>query len=388
MLTALDETLMHQLPVPFAQTVISDHRFFDRMWLGGHCRENIRFLMGMANYKNTNSCDGYFTVLIGDRQYNLRAARPLLPNADEMTVGPITLEILKPLHDIRLIVEEGPGQPLAADLIFRATAPVHLEQPHITRRDGRLTQDYMRFDQHGLIEGWLSVEGRRIAADGWFGARDHSWGVRPSTGGYEPTTAIIEDDSFGGQLSGVNDGWLAIYMFFETPDYAGYIQRQENAAGNILYQDGDIARHGEPEKRIIAMEHALEFVPGTRTCGKGSLRCTLQGGDIVTVSFDSLLPGTVYKGTGYDNGFDDERGLGFHRGNIVEYDVYDVSDVEKVGLPDGRIIRPWHRELPCTVEVNGQSGMGYATVLNNGSIARYGLTGEFTNRRPSVTATT
>ena len=381
MLTALDETLMHQSPVPFAQTVISDHRFFDRMWLGGHCRENIRFLMGMANYKNTNSCDGFFTVLMDGKQYNLRAARPLLPNPEEMKVGPISLEIVKPMEQMRLVVESGPDQPMAADLLFRATSPAHLEPVHHTRRDGRLTQDYMRFDQHGLIEGWLSVEGRRVDASGWFGARDHSWGVRPATGGYEPTTAVVAGDSFGAALSGVNDGWLAIYLFFETPDFGGYIQRQENAAGDILFHDGNIARHGQPELRIIDMQHELDFLPGTRTCGSATLRCTLQGGEVVTVRFDSLLPGTVYKGTGYDNGFDDERGLGFHRGDVLEYDVYDVSDVEQVGLPDGRTIRPWHRELPCTVEVNGQSGMGYATVLNNGEIPRYRLTGDFTNRR-------
>lgn len=381
MLTALDETLMHQSSVPFAQTVVSDHRFFDRMWLGGHCRENIRFLMGLANYKNTNCCDGYFTVLMEGKQYNLRVSRPLLPNPDEMKCGPIALEVVTPLQDIRLIVEERLGQPLAADLLFRATTPVRLEAPHVTRRDGRLTQDYTRFDQHGLIEGWLSVEGRRIDAIGWFGARDHSWGVRPSTGGYEPTTAVVGADSFGGQLSGVDGGWLAIYLFFETTDFGGYIQRQEDAAGNLLYQDGDIAHHGGSAARIIAMEHDLEFALGTRTCSGGTLRCTLQGGEVVTVRFDSFLPGTVYKGTGYDNGYDDERGLGFHRGNLVEYDVYDVSDVEQVGLPDGRTIRPWHREIPCTVAVNGQEGMGYATVLNNGDIARYGLTGEFTNRR-------
>ena len=381
MLTALDETLMHQSPTPFAQTVISDHRFFDRMWLGGHCRENIRFLMGMANYKNTNTSDGFFTVLVDQKQYNLRVSRPLLPNPEEMKIGPIALEIVKPLEEIRLVVEAGPDQPMAADLLFRATSPVHLEPVHHTRRDGRLTQDYMRFDQHGLIEGWLSVEGRRIDATGWFGARDHSWGVRPATGGYEPTTAVVAGDSFGAALSGVDDGWLAIYLFFETPDFAGYIQRQENAAGHILFQDGDIACNGKPAARIIEMKHDLEFAPGTRTCSGGALHCTLQGGEVVTIRFDSLLPGTVYKGTGYDNGYDDERGLGFHRGDLLEFDIYDVSDVEQVGLPDGRTIRPWHRELPCTVEANGQAGMGYATVLNNGDIQRYGLAGGFTNRR-------
>jgi hypothetical protein len=386
MLSALDETLLHQAPVTFDQTHISDHRFFDRMWLGGHCAENIRFLMGMGVYKNTNTVDGYFTVLMHGKQYNLRASRPLLPNPADMQVGPITLEIVRPLQEMRLLVDQGPGHPFHADLRFVATVPVRLEKPHLNRIDGRIVQDYVRFDQHGHIYGWFSVDGRRVDANGWFGARDHSWGVRPSTGGYEPTTSLQTDDTYGGQAAG-SKGWLAIYLFFETPHYSGYIQHQEDGTGALIYHDGSLTERRDgsaDEQSIVSLEHELEFPRGTRTCASGELKLKLKNGSDAVIRMQSLLPGTVYKGTGYDNGFNDERGLGVHRGTLVEYDVYDVSDIELVKLPDGRTIRPWHRELPCTVTVNGEAGMGYAAVLNNGHIVRYGLNTEFTNRRPST----
>ncbi|HKQ81441.1 MAG TPA: hypothetical protein VJS42_04545 [Steroidobacteraceae bacterium] len=386
MLTALDETLLHQAPVTFDQTRSSDHRFFDRMWLGGHCAENIRFLMGMAVYKNTNTVDGYFTVLMHGKQYNLRASRPLLPHPTAMEVGPIKLEIVRPLQEMRLIVQKGPEHPFSVDLNFVATVPVRLESPHLNRVDGRLVQDYVRFDQHGYINGSFCVDDARVEMKQWFGARDHSWGVRPSSGGYEPATSVAVDDTYGGQLSGAK-GWFAIYLFFETPHYSGYIQHQEDGDGRLLYMDGSIGvrREGSiDEQPITSLVHDLQFVPGTRTCSGGELRAVLKNGTQAVIQVQSLLPGTVYKGTGYDNGFNDERGLGLHRGHLIEADVYDVSDVERVRLPDGRTIRPWHRELPCTVTVNGENGMGYAAVLNNGRIRRYDLSGEFTNKRTDM----
>ncbi len=41
MLSGLDETLMHQGPLPFAQALLSDHRFYDRYVLTGFRRDGF-----------------------------------------------------------------------------------------------------------------------------------------------------------------------------------------------------------------------------------------------------------------------------------------------------------------------------------------------------------
>ncbi|MET0985524.1 MAG: hypothetical protein ABW034_08965 [Steroidobacteraceae bacterium] len=382
MLTALDETLLHQAAVPFALTTVSDHRFFDRMWLGGHRADGTRFLMGMANYKNMNVADGYFVVLKDRKQHNLRVSRPFLSSPDALRVGPLKLEIVRPLEQLRIVVDAGSEHSTRAELTFTGTAAPRMELPHVRRVDGRLTQDYVRFDQHGFVNGWFELNGERTIVDRWFGARDHSWGVRPNQGGYDPVTS--DGDSFRDEVSGASSALLAVYLFFDVEGWEGYIQLQEDGSGRVLYQDGEIRnkRRDAHPVALSGLTHDLEFAPGTRACTGGRINAKLTNGEVVQLDITALVPATCYKGTGYDAGFDDERGLGLYRGERVERDVYDVSHVENVVLPDGRTIRPWHREVPCTLSVNGgPRGLGYFPVLSNGFIERYRLEGGFTNRR-------
>ncbi|MET0660384.1 MAG: hypothetical protein ABW110_19750, partial [Steroidobacteraceae bacterium] len=86
------------------------------------------------------------------------------------------------------------------------------------------------------------------------------------------------------------------------------------------------------------------------------------------------------KGTGYDFGYRDQKGLGLFRGNLLEYDQYDLSHAEDVVLPDGRRIRPWHREADAKITVNGAGGFAHFAVISSGPVQRYGLRHPATNR--------
>jgi hypothetical protein len=78
---------------------------------------------------------------------------------------------------------------LSFDLTFEGvTFP--FEEPHFLRRSGpRIVMDYTRMTQNGRWSGTLTVGGRtyEVSPDGWWGAKDHSWGVRPLGG--EPQSA-------------------------------------------------------------------------------------------------------------------------------------------------------------------------------------------------------
>jgi len=375
-LTDLDESLMHQAAVPFQQTIVSDHRFFDRMFLGGHCAENIKVISGMAAYKNMNVFDGFLCLQKDGRQHNFRLSRPFLPEAGRLSVGPLSLEIVKPLEQIRMTLASGSSYGHAADLLFTGIVPVHQEAPHVRRVNGRLEQDYRRFDQIGRLDGWIEIEGERIEVDNWFSVRDHSWGVRPGVGGYEPVTAPppaeLKDPAVAGELF--------IWLAFHAGETSGQFQQFEDGNGAVRMTDGRI-RRGDTEVAVRSIAHDIEFIPGTRVFSRARLSVGLADGEQLDIEAEALLSPWCYKGSGYDHGWDDERGLGFYRGARLEADFYDVSHPENVVLPDGRVIQPWHREQPVRLTVNGIAGLGHLPIINVGVIRGYGLDKPSCNQR-------
>ena len=85
----------------------------------------------------------------------------------------------------------------------------------------------------------------------------------------------------------------------------------------------------------------------------------------------------AYIGSGYDNGFNDGRGLGHYRGEYhQEVDRYDVSHPADVVFPDGSVRRPGHREAIFRLVVNGSSGMGHFPIMSGGPHQRYGFSNE------------
>ena len=75
-------------------------------------------------------------------QHNLRASARMQGERMAMRVGPITVQIVQPLHILRVTVDANDG-PLACDLtIVGRHFPI--EEPRFTRRNGtRLFMDFL-----------------------------------------------------------------------------------------------------------------------------------------------------------------------------------------------------------------------------------------------------
>jgi len=201
-LTGLDETMRHQAPLTFSQVASTDHRFFDRVWFCAyHPEGTVGLITGMGSYTNMNVLDGFAAIQRSGRQHNVRLSRALRPAVDHMGVGPLRVEVVEPLQVLRLVLEPDdrrpedrrpedrhPHQGLGFDLFWSAVGPARTEEPHAGRLDGRLYQEYLRYSQIGEVNGWLSIDDERYEVEHWFGARDHSWGVRRGVGGFEPFT--------------------------------------------------------------------------------------------------------------------------------------------------------------------------------------------------------
>lgn len=377
MLTPLDETLHHQAPLTFDNVHSTDHRFYDRQLMGGFRADGqVAFLAGITIFKNMNVIEGFVLVQThSKRQYNVRMTRQLRPMPDsDAKIGPLGLTVVEPFKQLKYKLEAG-DYPIAIDVTFDAMLPPRLEHPHISRGDGRLHTDYLRYNQLGRTSGSITVKGERFVGEDWFGWRDHSWGVRPGVGGFEPMTGTA---SAGGVASASRTGGKGLFLVhsgFRAGDLGGAVQLIEDGEGKRIYTEGEI-RHGNGDPvEITGLEHHVSFVPGTRVFDTMGLDMTLADGRELRLDAKAVGRPWVYRGGGFDGGFNDGLGQGVWRSKdlMFEVDEYDISHPELIGFPDGKTGKTKHREQLTTCTVDGAPGSAYMPMFVIGPQPRFGL---------------
>lgn len=381
MLNGLDESLLHQAPLTFELAGTSDHRFFDRIILGCfHPDGDAAFILGMGVYKNMNVIDGFVMAQSHSRrQYNVRFSKALRPLVFDMgtQIGPLNYQPMEAMKHIRVSLAAG-DYPIALEVDFRNVLPPRLESPHLGRLDGRLHTDYLRYHQLGTAEGWISIDGERFEIRQWFSWRDHSWGIRPFVGGFEPMTGTQTGSGLPSALRSGSKDIMVVHAGFWNGKEGGGVQFIEDGAGKRLYSDGVVGVAGEPARTEIAVssiEHEFHFHPGTRVFDRMNLSLRLSTGEDWRVETKSVGRPWVYRGGGYDKGFIDGKGHGVWRSNelLIEQDVYDVSDVEAVVMSDGSVVRPSHREQFSKAVVNGVPAFSYTPCIVIGNHPRFGI---------------
>ena len=363
MLIGLDETLQHQASRPFRMVGASDHRFFDRYWFEGiDPSGELALIAGLGFYKNMGTCDGFVAMQHDRRQHNLRLARPLADDPDHTCLGPLEVTVVEPFRHLRVRLDAN-DHDMAFDLDWRSPFPPYVEAHHLDVHADRVTQDSTRYDQVGRWTGWLELGGQRWEANDWWGLRDHSWGVRPGVGGFEPRLGATDSSMF----------W--IWCCLSTEEWVCQFQVREDGDGNRNYFDGQLDHRvddGRPPVRAVDVTHDVSFIPDTRTYEYVRCTLTLEDGRVLEIEAEPLVRAWAYRGTGYGAGYDDGRGLGAWRGSVVEHDVYDLAHPEQV-IVDGSSVAPGHREQPVRVWVDGVPAVGHMPVMTRGPIRRYGL---------------
>ncbi|MBT7429035.1 MAG: hypothetical protein HN783_04405, partial [Ilumatobacter sp.] len=200
MLSSFDDFPIHQTSHPIAQTAGTDLNHYDRYFFNGYTRDTrLFFAAAMGLYPNRHVADAHFSVVVNGttvdaEQINVHASRRApLDRSEANIVGPIQVEVLEPLHALRIAVD-APEHGLRADLTFvRRSAPI--QEPHFFHQVGqRVLMDSTRMTQFGGWEGWIEVDGEVIDLEPGetLGSRDRSWGVRP-VGEPAPTGAPVAD---------------------------------------------------------------------------------------------------------------------------------------------------------------------------------------------------
>ena len=168
-----DDFPLHQTPEPVAYSG-TDRNFYDRYFFNGYAPDGSGFFaLAFGIYPHLDIADAHFSFIRGGTQYCLHASCELGMERMEMRVGPIAIEVIEPLQQLKVTIEETDG--IAGEFTFTGRA-FPIEESRFTHRIGpRAFMDYTRMTQNGRYEGWISLDGiREEIAEGTCGTRDRS----------------------------------------------------------------------------------------------------------------------------------------------------------------------------------------------------------------------
>src|SRR3989344_9608080 len=287
MLTKGDDYPIHQTPEPIAYAG-SDRNFYDRYFFNAYAQDGSAFVaVAYGVYPALNVADAHIAIVKDGKERCLHASRVLGLERMDLSVGPISIDIMEPLQKLKVTVTKAEG--IAGEIVFEGRA-FPIEEPRFVKRNGpRLFMDYTRLTQNVRASGWLEVDGERIEVSGWVGTRDRSWGIRPVGAPDPQPTPGAGITGFFWQWSPLNFQYRSVYFHINAdPDGKPWNTRA------VILEDGagpDGGYHTD------AATMATELIPGTRHAKGGVLTIPMEQG-AATAKIEPLNT-FLMKGIGY-----------------------------------------------------------------------------------------
>lgn len=364
MLTKGDDYPLHQTPEPMAVSG-GNRNFYDRYFFNGYSADgSIFFAAALGIYPQLDIMDAAFCVSIDGKQNNLRASKRMGSERLNLSVGPITLEIVEPLQELRLIVKDQAketGCPITADIRFTARH-TPIEEPRFIRREGpRLVMDYTRLTQNGGWSGTISVDGEDIALspETHLGTRDRSWGIRPIGAPESQPPPAGAFPQFW---------WLWTPLNFDN--HACFFHSNDDGEGLPWNRRGVVDAIAGERQEFEPDNFNLSYHRGTRRVKQvdlpvadGTLSITPRTGDATRTFY---MSGLGYMHPVWGHGMD-------HGPLETAYDLINLSDV-----PDNDMLYIHIQALSDTILTSGDArheGVGIVEQLFVGPHATSGLTG-------------
>lgn len=318
---SMDEYPIHQTALSMAQVATTDRNFYDRCYFNAFdpTGGGPMLITGLGMYPNLGVVDAYAIVRDGDKQWAVRFSDELPENRLDQRVGPYRIEVIEPLHKIRLRCD-GDEHGIGFDLTWEGSFPAVQEPPHQIRFGNKTILDTSRFAQLGSWNGVLSVNGAEHEVVDWVGSRDRSWGIRP----------VGEPEPAGRPADGASEGfwWLYVPLRFERFAVVVIAQEEPNGFRTLngavrVWADGRLEQLGWPRVEI-------DYRSGTRHPERARLHCTTADGSPVEIEVQTLTSMPLHVGGGYggdpDWGHGQWKGTGYAQGS-----VYDLSDPAVAG---------------------------------------------------------
>jgi hypothetical protein len=332
MLSRADDYPIHQTPEPIAVSG-TDRNFYDRYFFSAQAPDGSAVVgVALGVYPHLNIIDCAVSVLHAGQQHSLFASRVLMGERMNLTVGPVTLDVLEPLRRLRLSIEPNDSG-IAGELTFEGRAAPILEPRFIRRNGTRTIMDVTRMTQGGQWHGRITAAEHVHDLAGWRGTRDRSWGVRPiGAPDAQAVQPAVPPQFFWLWTPTAFDDW---HLFFHSNDDEH--GRPWNRAG-VLVRVKDGAEFALEDARM-----ALAFRPGSRHAGAARLEARLPDGKPVSVDF-TIGANFMMRGIGYGH---PTRGHGMFQGDgSIAHEVIDLADVDPAnpmnahvqGLAEARLV--------------------------------------------------
>src|SRR5260221_13070268 len=99
----LDESPIHQAPVPMNRVASSDRNFYDRCYFNAHDRTGEVFMVtGLGVYPNLGVIDAYATARGGNRQWSGRFSDALAERSLDQHVAGYRIDVVTSQHRLDL----------------------------------------------------------------------------------------------------------------------------------------------------------------------------------------------------------------------------------------------------------------------------------------------
>ena len=366
-LQCFDDYPFHQAVSSFAAPVTSDSHFNDGYYFAWY-QPGEHWFCGMRVHPNNNVLDGYAGVVRNGEQRSIRVSRALHPRYDNLTVGPLSVDIVDPMQRQRMTLDDNDSG-LSFTVEMAATSLPHVEHGHTQYRHGRMLNHLIRYTQLGRVAGTIVTDGESRRIDDWHGCRDHSWGIRSTMGPYVPIG--------GADTAGADPRAIRIWIPFEVDDHSGFFHTHEDVAGNTLDFEGRIDNVDGGSMALISVDHEFEYHQGTRRLASGGFTLTDVDGGERSYEFISSADPAHPQGFGYTRGWNDGGQPGVYRGAYLEeIDRFPTNDPAH---PLGPEYVPAPRRLGGTEFTStltgpgGAAGMAHIEHIIYGAYAPYGF---------------
>jgi hypothetical protein len=332
-ITIADEAYRHQAVAPAARTAYLDPAWAERCWhlvgLGGGWALGT----GRAVWAHAGKRTAAAGVNTGQVQFARRVLEPFAigDDPDRPDVGSIRIEAVRPLGEVRLVLDD-PACPFAFDLTYEARFPPVPTLRNRIERHGEVVTDYMNFFQSGAYTGVVVADGEERRITSRLGFRDRGWGLR--------------------KHEGAARRGMHVFCACELPDEALYVLLYETASGERVFTNGWLLSTSGLTDTVSRVEHDLRFDGRKLLDGRIVVELASGGGRKLSVGAEGRLwmetvgytavPGRADPGT----------------------DRFDLSDPQVAADLDGLY------DNVCAFDCDGVAGYGFVEV-GLGTHARY-----------------
>ncbi|MDT2008033.1 hypothetical protein FXW78_33900 [Rhodococcus opacus] len=323
MLTPYDDYLIHQTVDTLDHAATGDPRFQDRGLFNVHSKSGEFLIqLGFGVYPNQNMIDGWICGIHADQQHNLRAARPLDHDRSDLNIGPIKIEVLKPMSEWRIKVDDT-EHGIQCDLTFHSRTPAYEFRPVFIRRNNSVDHHQIHVMQSGTYSGWVRI-GDYVTEGEFSGSRDRSWGMRGPQANevIDMKTHLPVTDSNASTEPAPQGRTSRAWIAAEFDKYALHGWFWTDGSGNALIADGAVIEVADGTTRSTFNRWSLpEVIQDSRGLPE-SLDMTLFDERGVGTSLHARpLISRCPDGNGYFKGF-----YGRKRSNLhVEGENWDMS---------------------------------------------------------------